>query len=99
MNDQEYEEWEEKAEETKKNNAVLIDEFSRYLQSKSLKTKTINKHIDNIDFYVNYFLVYYDIIPAEDGATEIGDFLGDFFIRKAIWSTESAIKENIASFK
>lgn len=52
-----------------------------------------------MEFYASYYLLRYEIIPLEDGALEIGGFLGDFFIRKATWSSPSAIKENISSFK
>jgi len=40
-----------------------------------------------------------EIIPTEKGALEIGNFLGDFFIRKASWANEYTIKENITSIK
>ena len=99
MNDKEYEEWEQQVEKTKKHNNKLLAEFEKYLKKKSLKSKTIKNHIDNIKFYVNDFLLRYEIIPAEKGALRIGSFLGDFFIRKASWASKYTIQENIASFK
>lgn len=69
------------------------------LENNNLKSKTINNHINNIDFYINDFLPFYEFIPAEQGAVKIGDFLGDFFIRKTSWASEYTIKENIASLK
>ena len=102
MNDkeyEEYEEWEQQVEKAEKHNNKLLTEFEKYLKKKSLKSKTIKNHIYNIEFYVNDFLLRYEIIPAEKGALEIGSFLGDFFIRKASWASKYTIQENIASFK
>ena len=39
------------------------------------------------------------MIEAKDGALEIGGFLGDWFIRKAAWSSQAHIKANAASIK
>lgn len=36
---------------------------------------------------------------VEDGIEFIGDFLGDWFVRKAMWSSESSIKSNITTIK
>ena len=99
MKDKEYQEWERQIEETKKSNNQLLVEFEKYLKTKSLKSNTIKNHISNIEFYANDFLLYYEIIPIERGFLEIGGFLGDFFIRKASWSSKYTIQENIASFK
>ena len=35
----------------------------------------------------------------QEGIHSVSLFLGDWFIRKATWSTEYTIKQNIASFK
>jgi len=99
MNDKEFKEWEKEVENTEKKNSLLINSFQKYLSSKSLKQETIQNHVNNVDFFVNNFLLRYEIIPAEEGSYKIGEFLGDYFIRKAMWSTKAAIKENIASFK
>ena len=99
MTDKEYHEWERQVEETKVNNQKLLVEFEKHLISKSLKTKTIKNHLDNIEFYANNFLVHYEVIPAEEGATQIGNYLGDYFIRKTCWASKYTIQENIASFK
>jgi len=99
MNDKEYKDWEIQVEKAEKHNQKILIEFEKWLKKKSLKANTIQNHIDNIDFYANDFLLSYDIIPVEEGALEIGDFLGDFFIRKASWASKYTIQENIASLK
>lgn len=99
MDDKQYKEWDKQVEKAEKQNNILIDKFQEHLSSKSLKTKTIQSHLDNIDFFANSFLLRYEIIPVEKGADDIGEYLGDYFIRKAMWSTKASIIENIASFK
>ncbi len=99
MKDEEYKAWEHEMETIRAENKILLDEFEIWLKGKNLKSKTINSHISNIDFYINGFLLHYDTVKAEDGATSIGWFLGDYFIRKACWSSKYTIKENIASLK
>jgi len=67
--------------------------------AKNLKDKTIQRHIDNIDFYINEFLLYEDAVEAKKGAGEVGMFLGYWFIRKAAWASAASIKSNAASLK
>ncbi|MEA1973176.1 MAG: recombinase, partial [Candidatus Cloacimonadota bacterium] len=92
-------EWERQIEEAKKHNNKLLIEFEKHLKTKSLKSKTIKNHTDNVEFYANGFLLRYEIIPVEKGILRIGDYLGDFFIRTASWASKYTIQENIASFK
>jgi len=99
MNDKEFKEWELQVEIVKKNNNKLLFEFEEYLKVKSLKAKTINNHVFNIELFANEYLLRYSIIPVEKGFLEIGSFLGDYFIRKTSWASKYSINENIASFK
>ena len=52
-----------------------------------------------MDFYANNYLLRYEVIPVEKGATQIRGFLGDYFIRNTCWGSRNTIKENIGSFK
>lgn len=82
-----------------KNNQYL-DIFEEDLKAANLKPKTINNHLANIDFYINTYLLNYDPKEMTEGCgTEIHFFLGDFFIRKAMWSTPASIKSTAASIK
>jgi len=38
-------------------------------------------------------------MPAKDGASRIGMFLGYWFIKKAMWANAAAIKQNATSLK
>jgi hypothetical protein len=66
---------------------------------KGLSKKTIEDDCANIDFYINEFLLYEDIVCPEDGALSVGMFLGYWFIRKAMWATKTSIKSNATSLK
>ena len=93
----------EREDENKKiqaNNSVFLKGFEAYLTAKSVAPKTIQKHVSNINFFANtYLLRFDDMISVENGSDEIGMFLGDFFIRKVMWASKVSINENIASFK
>lgn len=94
-----HEKWEAECENIRKENKLLLDKFKIWLKEKGLKNATIQSHAGNVDFYINDFLLYYDICEAKDGADSIGMFLGDWFIRKATWASEAEIKSNAASLK
>ncbi len=95
----EYEEYEKQCRIIRKENKVLLGEFSRFLKAKGLKSKTVDNHRDNISFYINEFLLYSDVIRAVDGATHINMYLSYWFIKKAMWASPEAIKSNAASLK
>ena len=99
MDKKEYQEWEAECNRIRKENGILLKEFGTWLSKKKLKAKTIASHIDNVSFYINDFLLYYDVIEAKDGVNSIGDFLGDWFVRKAGWASDAHIKASAASFK
>lgn len=99
MDDKDYQNWEKGVKAEEKVNQELLSEFEKWLQNKKLSSKTINYHVGNIDFYINHYLLYYDVTPATEGWQEISGFLGDFFIRKTTWASKYTVKENIASLK
>jgi intergrase/recombinase len=94
-----YEQYEKECKRIRKENENLLNDFKKWLSGKKLSKKTIDKHVSNVDFYINDFLLYEDAIEAADGVSNIGMFLGYWFIRKAMWSSKAAIKENAASLK
>ncbi len=91
--------WERKCARIRKENDKILDKFGVWLYKKKLSDKTIRKHVGNIDFYINNFLLYDDAVKAKDGAFEVGMFLGYWFIRKVAWATPGQIKGNAASLK
>ncbi len=94
-----YEEYEKCCEKIRKENKNLLSKFEDWLVKKNLGQKTINKYVGNIDFYINEYLLYDDTKEPEDGVSSINMFLGYWFIKKAMWSSESSIKSNASSLK
>ncbi len=95
----EYEEFEAECEKRKAENHTFITGFTHYLQNKKLSQKTVDKHVGNVDFYINACLLYETPEKASDGVSQINYFLGYWFIRKAMWASPTSIKENITSLK
>ncbi|MGX8833614.1 hypothetical protein ACWG0P_05310 [Amedibacillus sp. YH-ame6] len=83
----------------KKQNEQYLKEFKAFLKSKDFVDKTVCKHVDNVDFYINDYLCYYEPQNMSCGCHCLSGFLGDWFIRKAMWSSCEAIKSNCASLK
>jgi len=94
-----YEKYEKECDRIRQDNIQLLHKFDAWLEEKALADDTIQKHVSNIEFYINHFLLYEEAIEAKDGALKIGIFLGDWFIRKAMWSSVQHIKNNAASLK
>lgn len=90
-------EYEKECERIREENSKLLDVFSEDLQG--LSPKTIIRHITNVDFYINDYLLRYDAETFEMGLTSMGSFLGDYFIRKCMWSTPSSIGSTATSIK
>ena len=95
----EYKQWEEACETIRKENAILLQEFEQWLSSKGLGSKTIDMHVGNVKFYVDEYLLYDDAVRPKDGWTQIDSFLGYWFIRKAVWASQTSIRGNAASLK
>ena len=94
-----YEAYLKKCERIRKENKKLILDFKKWLAGNNLSKGTIEKHVGNVDFYVNEFLLYEDAVEAKEGACKIDMFLGYWFIKKAMWSNKASIKENAVSLK
>lgn len=94
-----YAQYEKDCERIRAENEELLSEFENWLQHANLTEKTIDKHIGNVDFYINEYLLYEDATAAKEGALEIGFFLGYWFIKKAMWASKASIKSNAASLK
>lgn len=94
-----YAKYEEEKGRIRADNEKILAEFEAWLRNSNLKDVTIGRHVENIDFYINEFLLYEDTIEAKDGIFQIGMFLGYWFIKKALWSSQAHIKSNAASLK
>lgn len=88
-----------KFNEIRQGNSQTLLLFGNYLAAKKLSPKTIEKHLANIDFFINEYLLYDEPLPPQDGINQINHFLGYWFIRKAMWASVTSIKSNITSLK
>ena len=61
--------------------------------------ETIRNHLYNADFYINSFLMRIGPCSAAEGTDYVDSFLGDFFIRKCMWSTPASIRSTATSLK
>ena len=80
-------------------NKKILDDFEEYLKNAGLTSKTISKHLDNIEFFINHYLLYDEFVSPDKGYDRLNDFFSYFFPRKAMWSSANSVKENITSLK
>jgi len=92
-----YEEYEIACEQIRHENEQLLDGFVALLRNQRLAPRTIKGHRDNVEFFINEFLLYEDAKRPVDGIGEVDAFMGDWFIRKAMWSTPRTIKSTATS--
>ena len=96
MNDEEFE---AKCEEIRQENRQLLDEFENWLKLEKLSERTLDKHVSNVDFYINVYLLRDVPTRPGEGAEGVNGFLGYWFIRKAMWANKTSIRGNAASLK
>lgn len=95
-----YEKYVEDCKTIRDANKRLLSNFETWLKFTNLSKKTIDNHLFNIDFYLNEYLLYQnDSDEKKYGIDAVDMFLGYWFIKKAMWATQSSIKNNAASFK
>ena len=94
-----YENFDEEAAALREQNSELLKGYSAWLRKSGLKDSTIDKHISNVDFYINEYLTRDDFTLAKDGIDCLGGFFDWFFPKKTMWSSVSSVKSNVASLK
>lgn len=92
-----WEEYEKRCNAIREENKIYLELFEKDIEA--LSPKTIRNHLDNVDFYINEYLLREDAMSMEQGITQIDGYLGYFFIRKCMWSTPATIKSTAASIK
>jgi hypothetical protein len=95
-----YEEYEKLCKAQQEKNEEYLGIFERDLMTAGLNQKTIRRHLNNIDFYINTYLLREEPLEMAEGCSYTIDmFLGYFFIHKCMWSTPGTIKSTAASIK
>lgn len=94
-----YTDYERESQAIQAENSEVLEAFESWLNGKNLSGSTVKKHRDNIDFYINEFLLYEEPKRPVEGVDEVRLFLGYWFIRKAMWANETTIRSTAASLK
>ena len=55
-----------------------LDEFQLSMEQKGLSKKTIQKHLSNVAFFLEDYLLYYEAELKQEGVHLISSFLGDY---------------------
>jgi len=85
-------------EQVKQNNQ-LLKEFEQYLYSQNLAKKTVDKHIENIEFYINTYLLYTEVEKPEDNLNSIDMYFDYFLPNKTTFGSVADTKASIGSLK
>lgn len=72
-----FEKFEKQCDEIREINAKYIEEFVDELSKKGFVDKTIKRHYENVDFYLNTYLLREDALTMENGCKD--EYLSDFF--------------------
>ncbi|WP_305812012.1 hypothetical protein [Photobacterium leiognathi] len=80
-------------------NNQLLGKFEEKLKADGLSDKTVFNHLSNLDFYINRFLLYEEIIAPKDGIRNVGYFFEEWFPRKAMWSNPASVNGTIIALK
>ena len=94
-----YEEIERQVAVIAKENEKYLDMFEQALKDQNLSSKTIIKHLTNMDLYLNDFLCYEAPTPMQDGCIKNHSFFTWFYPRKCLFSSKTGVKEMMASLK
>ncbi len=93
------EEYEKICDRITQKNEEYLKEFEDSLIASGLSEKTIKRHENNAEFYIDTYLLRVGPSNMEEGCDKLDDFFGYFFIRKCMWSTPANIKTTAASLK
>lgn len=81
----------------RRDNNVYLDDFWYWLRDKGQAAATASKHYSNVDTYLNVYLASYERVAVEEGTEYVDGYLGNFFIRKCLWSTPETIRTTATS--
>lgn len=83
-----------------KNNEKLLVALKKYLtDEKGLSEKTIKRHMEQLDFYLNVYLAEYVGETPINSEDSTGNFLGYFFVQKNLMSSQTSLKQNGSALK
>ncbi|MDN5371230.1 MAG: hypothetical protein PWR19_276 [Carnobacterium sp.] len=78
----------------------MLAAFKKYMiDVKDLSGKTVKRHIEHLDFYLNIYLAEYEKVTPINSVESIENFLGNFFVRKNLMSSHTSLKQNGSALK
>lgn len=98
MNDEE-EDYEDMVQRLNKQNEKILADFTNFTVGEQKKGKIkINKAAELLSFFGNDYLTNYEGHDILEGLECFPSFIGDWFIRKCMWSDEKSLVENLDAF-
>ena len=76
-----------------------LEEFYASMRRSGLSDNTIGNPMSNAELFVRDWLGAREGCPMEEGPDYVGGFLGNYYIRRCMWSTPSNIKTTATSIK
>lgn len=96
--DKEYEIYKKECKRIREVNAQYMKLFEKYLKTKKLAPKTIKNHLENVDLFINDYILQEDALTIREGMTRLDSFFY-FFIHKCMWSTPDTVGKTASSLK
>lgn len=84
-------------EAKRKENENYLKLFENQMKKEGLAPGIIKKHLSNVEFYINDYLLFSSIINIEDGMSEMRDFFYYWFFAKALHSKCESVYAHIDS--
>ncbi len=81
----------------KKHNDAIIKEFEQSMKTSGLVKKTIRNHIQNVDLFVNDYMLIEEI-EFENWHDEIDEFF-EWAIRKNVVISQSSLRQFVSSIR
>ncbi len=93
-----YEAYEKDCSKIRKQNKSYLDLFEKDMIKARLAYSTIEKHMRNLQLFLDDFLLQEEPLTMVDGLYHLDRFF-DFFARKCTWSSPGTVKTTAASIK
>lgn len=84
---------------TEANEEHLAHFTNDLILKKKMGKKKAHEHADRLRFFGNEYLLNYGEGDLVEGVSSFPSFVGDWFIRKCMWSDASSVEANVESFR
>jgi site-specific recombinase XerD len=95
------ESYEQRVQAIRQANQPMLEGFEHWLRQAGLREPTVRAHVENLQLFEHYLLLYDYSLRRLDEATdsEVYWFLADWFPRKALWASVSSMTMYLATLK